>query len=203
MTDKVGVFTWRISVQKPGTTAEIDIRSERVGMAEFHRDPFWAERAFGEELKALRRAGVSALDVLLDSTGGSVAYANGIAGALGSWKGPKRLLIDGRCLSAATLILCIPKWDDAAITYRSMVMIHKPRTEIFAKDRTGLWRWIGEKQKERTVKIFRDIYMGRTGVDRATAEGWLASGKTFRADQAVAVGLCDRLAGRAEWLKER
>ena len=197
---KVGVLTW--TAEKRGAAARITVGSARVPFAQYHQDATWAERTLGAELKALRAAGVRRLDVLLDSSGGSVAYANGIARALDKWSGRKRLLIDGACHSAATLILCVPTWDDTAITSRSNVMIHRPRVEIFRRGAaSGLWRWIGQRQKESTIKIFIKLYMDRTGADRETVGGWMA-GKTFNPEQAVAVGLCGRIAARADWEKE-
>lgn len=200
MSAKVGVLRWRI--ERRGDVARIAVTSEKVPFEQYHRDTFWAERTLKGELNALRKEGVRRLKVTVDSAGGSVAYGNGIARAIADWKGRKTLLIDGHCYSAATLILCVPRWDDTAITRRSVVMIHRPRVDVFGHGKTsGLWRWIGQKQKASAEKTFVKIYMDWTGANRETVEGWMA-GKTFSAEQAVSLGLCGRIAERSQWDKE-
>lgn len=195
---KVTVTAW--TVQRIGAEAWLDLYSARVPFEQFHRDTFWAERELGAELKALRRAGARVLRVTLNATGGAISYCNGIARAIADWKGPKRLLIAGQCASAATLILCVPEWDDTAITPGSTVMIHRPRVEIYAR-KDGLWGWIGERQRASAERTMAKMYANWTGADRETVAGWM-DGKTFSTQQAVAVHLCGRAITRWQWEKE-
>lgn len=198
-----GIVTYYLSkpAQTPhGLTVQVNIGSRQISMDEFNRNPFYTETALRSDLRSLRRAGVQNLDVIIDSTGGSVGYANGIARALSGWRGKLRCLIDGRCASAATLVAFIPDME-VSITPFSSITIHKPRTEVYAHKKSGLWAFIATKQEAKSTELFKEIYMNRSGADAETAEQWL-NGKTFSANQAVTVGLCDRVVTRAEWMKE-
>lgn len=141
------------------------------------------------------------LDVIVDSPGGEPQSYLGVAQALKSWRHSKRLLIDGQCSSAATLILCVPHWDSVCITARSSIQIHASKSTTYAK-RSGAFRILGEQRGTSTRK-FERLYIRRTGRKPGEIMRWMDENKRFTAPEACMVGFADEMLPRTDWEKGR
>ena len=209
----VDVVSWRfdpnIYITSRGRTAVLHIGQESVHLSKLElRRGFFdcvlrpspapnreALRAIFREYQTI----VDHLDVIVDSAGGVTQSALGIAQALTGWRQSKRLLIDGQCSSAATLILCMPKWDSVAITNRSRITVHSPRVTSYARGKkTGAFRLLGETRGT-SGKRFAKLYARRTGRKMDEVRQWIEDGRTFTAAEACMVGFADEMMPRTMW----
>ena len=153
----------------------------------------------------LKQAGKYAfIDLYIDSEGGSVHSACGMVRALAmqGWKGKDvRILINGRCDSAATLLLKL--YAPVYITETGSVYIHMPSRVRYVKSGDGY----REKETSRhgmetTAGMFEGAYlhrMKRNGEKFGKKSGiraMMEKGHRFGAREAVAVGLCDGIMSR-------
>ena len=86
--------------------------------------------------KYTRQSGVadaSEIQVYINSQGGRVDSAIGITTALCMYKKPMRILIDGSCCSAATLLLELPA--PVYITPTSRIYLHAPMRMRYKRDK--------------------------------------------------------------------
>lgn len=92
-------------------------------------DPFVVK----QELEELKTAGVTELNIYINSPGGSVFGASTIVSLLKRFRTENgatlRSYVDGLCASAATYLLMAA--DEVNIYQNSIVMIHKPMTVSF------------------------------------------------------------------------
>ncbi len=152
-------------------------------------------------LRARRREGCRRLDIVINSTGGATAAAEGVGRALQHCGMQGRILIDGACSSAATLIAFLPGWPVAS-TAGSHMRIHSASRTKFRKKK-GTWEKLatltGDIGLSTTDDVLLALYRRRTGRSEEQIREWMASQKQFRAAEAVAFGLADEMALREEW----
>ena len=158
----------------------------------------------------IKKAGdFSHIDIYVNSPGGSVTSVCGMLYALGiaGFRGKKiRVLIDGRCDSAATLLLKL-SWP-VYITETSSVYIHMPSSERFRKTREGfVWVGVSKTGLRNTVGLFEGAYLHRVKMNgkkmgrKSEIRELMAKGHRFSAKEAVGFGLCDRIMSREEFDK--
>ncbi len=154
-------------------------------------------------LKTKRREGYRRLDMIINCTGGATAFADGYSRALKHCGMRGRILIDGACCSAATIIAYTPGWP-VAITAGSHMLIHYASRTKFRK-RKGVWEKVstltGDIGLSTTDDVMLALYRRRTGRSEEQIREWMASQKQFRAAEAVAFGLADEMVIRSEWEK--
>jgi ATP-dependent protease ClpP protease subunit len=208
----VTVLRW--DIQRSGAAAVITVESERTHINRLplvrtmlndalHLEPGTYRKRLEAALRRLRAEGVTRLDVVIDSEGGARASGQGIAEALRGWHGRKRLLIDGACSSAATLILCLPRWDCTTITARSHITIHNPTTKRWiVGTETGRIRRQETQRRKETDREFLRLYHKRTGRRKELLRAWMAEGKTFTAMEAVVAGFVEEMRPRSAWEQE-
>ena len=152
-------------------------------------------------LKAKRKEGVRRLDLIINCTGGATAFADGYGQALKHSGMRGRVLIDGACSSAATLIAYLPGWP-VAITAGSHMLIHYASKSRFRK-RKGVWERLatltGDIGLSTTDDVMLALYRRRTGHPEERIRDWMAHQKLFRAAEAVAFGFADEMVLRDEW----
>ena len=144
--------------------------------------------------------------VEIDCQGGSLDSAIGITTALCQMHQPARILIDGRCDSAGTLLLELPA--PVYITERSGIYIHSPSRERYQRQKDGEYKLVatekwGMKIAKKYFLVAYRIRMRQTKhkTRKKIIRGWIEDGMRFNARQAVEAGLCDAVMSRAEFEK--
>ena len=179
------------------TSVDKPIRQMRLNRREYY------EKA----REYLRKAGdFKELWIEIDCPGGSLDSAIGITTALCQMHQPARILIDGRCDSAGTLLLELPA--PVYITERSGIYIHSPSRERYQRQKDGEYKlvateaWGMRLAKKYFLQTYR-IRMSQTKhkTRKKTIRGWIENGMRFNAEQAVGAGLCDAVMSRAEFEK--
>ena len=144
----------------------------------------------------------------IDSTGGSVDSAMGMIAALGmaGWKKHKmRILIEGNCGSAATLLLSLP-WP-VYITETSRIFLHMPFPARYVKNGDGYRRkTVSAIGFNSTAGMFVGEYRRacrRNGIKHTKKEIKLLmeEGKSFTPQEAVEFGFCKEIMNRWEFDK--
>ena len=128
--------------------------------------------------KALEQADGEDVDIYINSGGGEIFSATEIYSAIQKYKGNIRLHVTGQAASAASIIMCAGECD---ITPTSMVMIHNVSSSAYGNFKDC-------KHESETLrkadKAMCDI------LPLMDKETW------FTAQEAVDLGLCDRVVGR-------
>lgn len=144
--------------------------------------------------------------VEINSQGGSLDSVSGIALALCQRKEPMKILIDGRCDSAATLLLELPA--PCYITDKSGIYIHSPCTQRYQRQKDGEYKLIKTEKFALSAarSYFSSAYRIRAKqsgkkLKRKTIKDWLLKGARFTALEAVQVGLANHVTTRTEFEK--
>lgn len=147
----------------------------------------WTPQLWGQKVAELREKGCTALQVRINSPGGSVVDALAICDCIEELKKEMRVeaVVCGMCASAATLIALV--CDSVTITANSTWMVHEPSC--------GLRGTAAELRAQ--LKAFEDararvyaLYAAATG---KTVEQLEADHRTevyYTAEEAVAYGFC-------------
>lgn len=151
---------------------------------------------------------IDCLNMIIDSRGGSFYSAAGCQDAIRRMQkagqiGKVKILIEGMCGSAATLVAFSNYKDcEVSITPDSRVYIHMPKVYEYRRS-GGIWSVIQKMGTRTAVRTFLELYRDRMkGVSKAEIQAWMEQGKSFNAGAAVSLGLCDRIATREQWNKE-
>ena len=140
------------------------------------------------------------LDMIIDCHGGLTESACGLLDVLEELDRPIRVLIDGRCGSAATLIAFGAVIKDAAITPGSSVYVHMPTIGQYRRE-GGVWNVIRKLGTMSSYHLFAGTYAARSKQPKALWKKYMQDGTTFKAQEAVDIGLCSRIIPRWEWEK--
>ena len=179
---------WNIQTQ--GKTSHIDLFGFVGGSKEFN-DGF-NETDFLNELRAIPAD--NALDISINSFGGSVYTALSIYSLLKNHKGSITFRVDGVAMSAATIITSVPN-ARVVMPRGSMMMIHKVSVGIYG-NADDLKKTIDDIEKlEQNVL---EIYAEKTGKSIDAIQALLDNETYFTAEEAVAFGLADE----ADFLRE-
>lgn len=141
------------------------------------------------------------LDLIIDSPGGAVESAIGLADALDAIDRPIRVLIAGRCCSGATLpVYYCDNVESVSITPTGSIMVHMPKIERYSRKRgSTIWNVVERMGNASTAHLFIGAYAARTKQHKRTIREWMENGTTFSPEQAVAAGLADRIVERHIW----
>ena len=165
---------------------------------------------YNKFMRHLQKAGeYEDIRIIINSTGGSLASACGMLQALGmaGAKGKKmRILISGRCDSAATMLLKLP-WP-VYITPTSGIYIHMPSSARYKKDKGGGFSLIScrKMETEAAVGAMEGAYIHRCKANRKKKKrkeirAMMEESRRFTAEQAVEYGLADGIMTAAEFEK--
>lgn len=145
---------------------------------------------FDKEIKDIKRAGAKKLRLRINSPGGVVHQAVAMRAILTNAGFDEiRILIEGMCASAATILASIPG-ARVSISPGSEYMIHNP------------WSWaIGNAEDmEREAEHLRSLeattrgfYTARTGQTDEQVKEWMDAETWFNADDAVDYGFADEV----------
>lgn len=180
----------RFAVNKTGAGAEI-LLYEAIVDTEVEAEWFGGVSAQGF-VKALRDIGADTdIVVRVNSPGGSVFGGRAIETALREHKGKVTVHVDGMAASAASFVAMAG--DEIVMSQGAMMMIHKAWTIAFgnADDLVSTAELL-EKIDGTLAKTYAD----RSGKADAEKFAELMSAETwFTADEAVEIGLADRVSG--------
>lgn len=144
--------------------------------------------------------------VEISSQGGSLDSAIGLTTALCQRKEPMKILIDGRCDSAATLLLELPA--PCYITEKSGIYIHSPCTQRYQRQKDGEYKLI--KTEQFALRIAKSYFsyayrirakQNQKKLRRKTIKEWLLNGARFTAAEAVEAGLAYKVISRMDFEK--
>lgn len=174
---------WNIQTQ--GKTSHIDLFGFVGGSKEFN-DGF-NETDFLNELRAIPED--NALEISINSFGGSVYTALSIYSLLKKHKGSITFRVDGTAMSAATIITSVPN-ARVVMPRGSMMMIHKVSVGIYG-NADDLKKTVEDIEKlEQNVL---DIYVEKTGQPREVIQALVDKETYFTAEEAVEFGLADEI----------
>lgn len=146
--------------------------------------------------KQLAGLAASTLHLRINSPGGSVFGARAIEQALRDYRARGNRVvahIDGYAASAASFVMLAA--DEVEIAPGAMVMIHKAWAFAYgnADELTDLAALLNKIDA-----TLVDTYAARTGQDAQQIADWMAAETWFTADEAVAAGFADRIAGAGQ-----
>ena len=174
---------WNIKTN--GKTSQIDLFGFVGGSKEFN-DGF-NETDFLNELRAIPAD--NALNISINSFGGSVYTALSIYSLLKNHKGSITFRIDGTAMSAATIITSVPN-ARVVMPRGSMMMIHKVSVGVYG-NADDLKKTVDDIEKlEQNVL---EIYAEKTGKSIDAIRALVDQETYFTAKEAVAFGLADEV----------
>ena len=139
---------------------------------------------------AIENADGKDIDIYINSGGGEIFSAKEIYSAIQKYKGNIRLHVTGLAASAASIIMCAGECD---ITPTSMVMIHNVSSSAYGNFKDF-------KHESETLrkadKAMCSAYVHKTGKSESDILPLMDKETWFTAQEAVDLGLCDRVAGR-------
>lgn len=183
---------WRES----GSTLRVEIGNQEVTPADWQRiRPLIDEHYFRTLQDAIGELLPYEMIITVDCAGGAMESAAAIARAVERADVPlTRVLIDGRCDSAAAFLVCELAMDSAAeivITRRSTMLLHWP---VRCKYRVSTGEKIHEGIASPGCRLqMLEALARRTGRPEDVVRGWLDASKRMRAEEACAFGLCDSM----------
>lgn len=138
------------------------------------------------------------LDLIIDSNGGLTESACGLLDVLEELDRPIRVLIDGRCSSCATLVAFGAVVREACITPGSSVYVHMPKVAQYRRE-GGVWTVMRKLGSMSSYHLFAGTYAARSKQPKKVWKQYMQDGTTFKAQEAVDIGLCARITQRWEW----
>lgn len=140
--------------------------------------------------KALEQAGGEDVDIYINSGGGEIFAATEIYSAVQKYKGNVKLHVTGLAASAASIIMCAGECD---ISATSMVMIHNVSSMA-----QGNYRDFKHESEtlRKADKAMCQAYVNKTGKSEGEILPLMDKETWFTAQEAVDLGLCDRVVGR-------
>lgn len=158
---------------------------------------FWSqgfdETTFGAEMSAIPED--AALDVYINSPGGSVFTAMAIRSMLGRHKGKVTIIVAGMAASAATLITCA-KNAHVVMQKGSMMLVHPVRLD--AGSLTANEMREAAETLDKVSQSVRDIYAERTGMDEQGLDMLMNKESYLTASEAVSLGFADEVDNKKE-----
>lgn len=144
---------------------------------------------------------IARLDLIIDSPGGMAESAIGLVDALEELEIPVRVLIEGQCASAATLVAFSHVVNHVDISPVGSVYVHEPKLASYRRQ-NGVWQVAYKLGNLTTAALFTGTYAARTGKPKRVCKEWLKTGARFTAEQAVEAGFCERVVMRYQWERE-
>jgi ATP-dependent Clp protease protease subunit len=183
----------KTSKDNPASTIRVVARGKRAEIyvygvigGDWFGDGATAQK-FADDLKKLG-SDVSAIDLHIDSEGGSVKDAQAMYTLLVSHPAKISTHIDGWACSAASFLAMAG--SDIAIGEGGMFMIHNARMMVFG-EAEDLDR--GAALLRTTNQAILQKYVDRTGIDAKKVKEWMDAETWFTGREAVEAGFCNRV----------
>lgn len=132
----------------------------------------------------------SPIHVLIHSEGGSVFEGFRLGDAIKSYAGPKSCTVASSAFSIASYL--VTAFDDVAITPNGYLMLHKPYMSFEGTDED--LRDKSEMLSKLTADMY-ESYSAKSGRPIEEIEAICKKETFFNAEEAVAIGLANRIAG--------
>lgn len=147
----------------------------------------WTPQLWGQKVAELREKGCTALQVRINSPGGSVVDALAICDCIEALKAEMRVeaVVCGLCASAATLIACV--CDRVTITANSTWMVHEPSCTLSGN--TAELRAQLKAFDDARARVYA-IYAAATGKTPEQLAADHVTAVYYTAEEAVAYGFC-------------
>lgn len=177
------------NVKTDGNTSRIDLFGYVGGSKEggFFAPEGFNEKEFLEELRAIPND--NALEISINSFGGSVYTALSIYTLLKTHKGAITFRVDGAAMSAATIITSVPN-AKVIMPKGSMMMIHK--VSSIAVGNVDDMRKAADDMEKLENNVL-DIYAEKTGKSVDEIKEYVDQETYFTAAEAVEFGLADEV----------
>lgn len=158
-------------------------------------EDFWTgegvtAKRFIETLSAIA---APVIHLRINSPGGDVFEARTITAAMDAHPAKFVAHIDGLAASAASFIAA--RADEVEMSAGSFLMVHNAWTFAMGNRHDLLSTAAFLEKIDASIA---DDYVTRTGAERAVVVGWMDAETWFTADEALAAGLSDRTATKAE-----
>lgn len=179
------------------TAAQSDAEPARLDLFGAVGGDFWSagfdEATFKYDMSAIPED--AALDVYLNSSGGSVFTAMAIRAMLGRHKGAVRIIVCGMAASAATLITCA---SNARVVMQkgSMMLIHPVRLDPGSSTAQEMRE--NADVLDKVTQSVREIYAEKTGMDDQGLDLLLSKESYLTAKEALAMGFADEIDEKTE-----
>lgn len=177
------------NVKTDGNKSHIDLFGYVGGSKEggFYEPEGFNEKEFLDELRAIPQD--NALEISINSFGGSVYTGLSIYTLLKAHKGEITFRIDGAAMSAATIITSVPN-AKVIMPKGSMMMIHKVSSIVVGN--------VDDMRKaaddmEKLEQNILDIYAEKTGKTAEEIKPFVDEETYFTATEAVEFGLADEI----------
>ena len=142
-------------------------------------------KSFSDTVKSLGK--VDALDIYINSPGGSVFDGIAIFNQIKRFDGEKIVHIDGIAASIASVIAMAG--DEIHVADNGMMMIHDPWG--FAVGTSAEMRKYADSL-DKVRDVILDTYVSKTGGDRKEISEWMASETWMNADECMEHGFCTK-----------
>lgn len=183
-------FKWSL-LRRPGGILSAMVTSVDKPVEKLRKSGAEYEGIYRKELAAAEP--YDRIDLIIDSAGGSVASADGMCAAILDTKKPVRVLIDGRCMSAATMVAYGVDAKIVCITSRSHIMFHMPTVTGYKK-MGGIWTALYQFIRAGTVNAMISIYRAKSKTfSRSQLKHMMESSATMTPAQAVVAGFADKI----------
>lgn len=176
-------------LKRPGGVVQATVTSVEKPPDKLLKNAYEYESRFRKELAAVYP--FTRLDLIIDSNGGAVSSACGISAAVLAAKRPVRVLIDGECGSAATLV-AYGTGGKVYITPRSHIMIHMPKV-VVCKRSGGIWSFFDKIGKTSTINYMLCLYRHKTRRPKAELRKMLRESRRFSSTEAVMMNFADAI----------
>lgn len=136
---------------------------------------------------ALEKANGEAVDVHVNSEGGSVFAGSEIYSMIREYKGNIKIHIEGLAASAASVIACAAK---SCIAPTAMIMVHNVSGQA-----AGDYNAMGKTSEilKKANEAVAAAYVAKSGMDMTEALEMMNAETWLTAEEAVARGLCDEI----------
>lgn len=178
------------TIRALGPTAAEILLYGRIGEDIFGTDESVTSRQVAEQLRAM--GNLRAINVRINSPGGSVFHAAAIHNVLKSHPAKVTVDIDGAALSGASLVAMAG--DEIRIASNGFLMMHSARfasrggtSDSMRKDADLL---------DRLTESMVGIYAARSKQTTEQVTAWLAAETWFDSKEALAAGLADKITGK-------
>ena len=185
------VLKWSL-LKLPGDVLQATVSSVSVPLESMLPDGPAYQRRFEDDLRAV--GSFDRIDILIDSMGGLVDSAAGMSSAILATKKPVRVLIQGACGSAATLIAYGTAAKTICITHSGKLVFHMPRVEGYGHTKSGVWKLIYSFSRLGTVNAMVGLYRARSKrFSRAELKQMMSEERLLSAHEAVEAGFADKI----------
>ena len=174
---------------KPSFTIVNNADKSIMYIYDFIGKDYWDESGVNDKdvIAELEKAGGKPLDVRINSDGGNVFEGISIYNALKRYENTVTIYIDGLAASIASVIACASK--DVYIGVGASTMIHDPATMA--------WGTKDDMQKainalDAAKDSILDIYVEKTGIDRAELSDLMTKETWFTSTQAIERGFAKK-----------